>query len=73
MSFKTKNLISSQTRFLQNKSDLDPWFVTGLIDASFIKTKGIRLLSTCTCGARSCSKNLSLTANEINQPTSLVV
>lgn len=33
MKLQTKNLIIQQKRFLHNKSDLNPWFVTGLIDA----------------------------------------
>lgn len=32
---KNNNLIKSQIRSLHNKSDLNPWFVTGLIDAEW--------------------------------------
>jgi len=34
---KKNNLIKSQIRSLHNKSDLDPWFITGLIDFSSIR------------------------------------
>ena len=56
VNLKTKNLISSQKRFIQNKSDLDPWFVTGLIDS-----EGCFLLSLAAGSAYKQGYNITLT------------